>query len=728
MLLHETVCLKPSAVITEVRFAILLAFFAFATGCGQGSSGLSPRANEDEIPPPPVPVVAQQASPAAATSAPHVVQIPTHGRVAAALANSKPPTTAPRMLPSSAPLAEHLVESTSAAAPIESTPEPAVSPPIVESTSTPALVPRAVETPVAASPILPAPRVVRTDEAIDARSPVESAVYDAGSSQQASAAQIAASARPTSNVASVEVTSAQTRLRPNSLHTPARQSARPARLAQQPAALAPGPPAVENLPPPSGGNPPPVETMTQRLQLPKELPGANSPPLQLPPDGDPRRQSVVQRLFPELPPIRPDILPRPRPDRRPLGLLDLEQMAQGNSPVLAQAAADVTSYLGTAIQVGTHPNPIAGYEADTVTSSQTRNYQGIYFQQLIKTAGKLALARGVANMDAANAQLTLRRTYFEILSQVKSDYFAVLVAEESVIINDALVRFMTVAYRIQTEQAEHGASTAYEPAQLRALLVQARTALIQSKNRYAAAWKQLAATVGIPDLPAVPLMGSAQIAVPALSYEAALNRMLSIHPDMQAARNLETQARTQLRLDLVKPIPDVNLYGTFQRDFTTPGLRTIAYNLQVGIPLPIFDRNRGGILNARGDLARAVQQESRVRNDLAGRLADAYNRYESSRIELQNYRDLVLPDYVRAYRGSFSRHQQQPEEVGFADVVVAQSLLATAMGDYINALNSQWTALADLANLLQVERLQELDGETVQPAPLVPNAGQGGRP
>ena len=133
--------------------------------------------------------------------------------------------------------------------------------------------------------------------------------------------------------------------------------------------------------------------------------------------------------------------------------------------------------------------------------------------------------------------------------------------------------------------------------------------------------------------------------MPALSYEAALDRMLSIHPDVPAARDLETQAQIQLRLDLVKPIPDVNLYGTFQRNFTTPGLRTIAYNLQVGIPLPIFDRNRGGILNAR-QFGTTVQQESRVRNDLAGRLADAYNRYESSRIELQNYRDLVLPDYV----------------------------------------------------------------------------------
>ena len=110
----------------------------------------------------------------------------------------------------------------------------------------------------------------------------------------------------------------------------------------------------------------------------------------------------------------------------------LEDLALANNPEMVQASADVTAATGGAVQAGVHPNPTFGYEADTVGSLGTRNYQGVYGTQLIKTAGKLGLARAVANVDLLNAQLTLRRTRFDLLSRVKAAYFAVLVAQQNV--------------------------------------------------------------------------------------------------------------------------------------------------------------------------------------------------------------------------------------------------------------------------------------------------------
>jgi cobalt-zinc-cadmium efflux system outer membrane protein len=150
------------------------------------------------------------------------------------------------------------------------------------------------------------------------------------------------------------------------------------------------------------------------------------------------------------------------------------------------------------------------------------------------------------------------------------------------------------------------------------------------------------------------------------------------------------------------------VYATFQRDFTTPGQGRTSYNSQVGIPLPIFDRNKGNILAARGTLLRAANELSRVENDLRGRLADAYERFETNRILVQYQRDRILPDSVRTYRGTYERHVQAPEEVGFADVVVAQQNLLASVSAYISALYSQWAAFIDLAALLQVESLEEM--------------------
>jgi hypothetical protein len=60
------------------------------------------------------------------------------------------------------------------------------------------------------------------------------------------------------------------------------------------------------------------------------------------------------------------------------------------------------------------------------------------------------------------------------------------------------------------------------------------------------------------------------------------------------------------------------------------------------------------------------------------------------------------------YRGTYQRHIEQPADVGFADVVVAQQMLLNAVTQYITALNEQWSALVDIAALLQIESLLEL--------------------
>jgi cobalt-zinc-cadmium efflux system outer membrane protein len=478
------------------------------------------------------------------------------------------------------------------------------------------------------------------------------------------------------------------------------------------------------------------QTLLERLRLPAEIPGANARPIIIPPR-DPQvpatRYSVIDKIFPNVPSPRP-IVPLPlAPDQRRMTLPELHEIALANNPQLVQAQAAITSFYGNAVQAGTHPNPVVGYEADTVGSAGTRNYQGIFFNQQVKTAGKLNLARSAANVDVMNAQLNVRKTRVQVMSQVNMGYYAVLVAQENVHISDALVRFTNEVYRIQVEKLREGEATNYEPAQLRSLAVQARSAFMQSQNRYISAWKQLAALMGTPNIPPVELEGHADMPVPEINFDQALSRLLTIHPDVAAARNSESQARIQLQLEKITPVPDVLVYGAIQKDFTTPGRVGNTYNMQVGVPLPLFDRNRGRIVNQQGDLVQATQQIRRMQNELTAQLADAFERYQTNRVQLSFYRDQILPDLARAYKGIYERHQQESSEVGFGDVIVAQQNLANAIGIYIATLTAQWQGLTDLANLLQVEDLNELynlQQQALPPPPEeVPPPGpvQGGR-
>lgn len=475
--------------------------------------------------------------------------------------------------------------------------------------------------------------------------------------------------------------------------------------------------------PPSDPSKPPSR-LSERLKIPPELPGASARPIQLPPL-DPtkptEREQAINRLFPPLPDLGADQFPAPGPDGQPLTLADLQRLALSNSPLIRQASADVEAAKGAAIQAGTYPNPTFGYEADTLGTGATAGYQGAFFDQVIKMGGKLKLAQAAATIDVLNAKLALHKAQNDLASQVRAGYFAVLVAQENVKISRALSRLTDEAFRIQVEQVKGAQAAAYEPLQLRVLAFQARSALVQARNRYTAAWKQLAATLGLPAMHPTELAGRVDMPIPRFLYDSALAWVLSRNTDVLTAENTVLKNRYNLRLAQITPVPDVDVHFSVMKDFTTPPF-SIVNSVTVGVPIPLWDQNKGNIIQAQGNLLRAVEEAHRVRDDLTSRLAEAFERYDDTRILLEYYRDHILPDQVRAYRGAFERHQQEPDKVSFADVVVAQQTLATTISTYVTTLGSQWTAVVDVANLLQTNDLfqvglEAMPTECVAPVP-----------
>ena len=460
--------------------------------------------------------------------------------------------------------------------------------------------------------------------------------------------------------------------------------------------------------------------LSDRLQIPPELPGAAVPPLRLPKyklDDAAERDRAIEGLFPQLPKAGIDRAG----SQPPMALADFEQLALGNNPLVTQAQADVDSAMGQAVQAGLYPNPMVGYQADTVGSGGTANYHGVFVEQQIKTANKLGLARSSALFSVYNSQLTLQKTRVDVLTGVRSAYYNLLTARETLKIYEALVRFTDQAYRVQVEQLKGGQAAAYEPMQLRSLSNIARTVLAQSRNRYDAASRQLAAAVGIPDLQPAELLDVADAPVPKIDYDAAVAYMLTVHPDLGSANNSTLQAQTDLQRAQVVPIPDVHFYSAIQKDFTDPTHRRTTWNMQVGVPVPIFDRNTGNIQSAQGTLIRASNERARVQNTLTQQLADAFQKYESANVLVRTYHDEIIPDQSRVYRAVYERHQQEPDVVGFGDIVVAQQTLQQGIAQYAQALGDRWAAYVEILRLLQIEdvaQLNALHGVATMPAAL----------
>jgi cobalt-zinc-cadmium efflux system outer membrane protein len=140
-------------------------------------------------------------------------------------------------------------------------------------------------------------------------------------------------------------------------------------------------------------------------------------------------------------------------------------------------------------------------------------------------------------MDLKNAQVALRRTYFDVYTTVRTNYFATLVAVETLKINRALAEFTDEVYRVQIDRVKAGEAAPYEPMQVRVLAFQAHAAVVQSTNAYLSSWRQLAAALCAPDMPPTQLAGDIGMPVPNIAYQVAWCWIMEHHSKLMMARN-----------------------------------------------------------------------------------------------------------------------------------------------------------------------------------------------
>jgi cobalt-zinc-cadmium efflux system outer membrane protein len=452
------------------------------------------------------------------------------------------------------------------------------------------------------------------------------------------------------------------------------------------------------------------KTMLQLLTPPDKLLGWKVPDIVLPPQGDPNRDKMLQRYFPPLP-----VMPKlPEPQRTPSGgafsLSDLQQMALRTNPLIRQAHQDIEANRGLALQAGLYPNPSIGSEASTAGQGDTfgnrsPGQQGGFVEQTFITAGKLTIAREAALRDVQISEQRLKQAEADLQAQVRAGYFALLSSQKNFESTRALAELTDQLYNVMFLQMKAGEVAAYEPMQIRVLAMQARGALVLAHNRYVAAWRQLAATLGTPGLALTAVEGRIDMPVPLFDHDQVLHFILEKHTDVLSAQLGVEKARLVARLAEVQPIPDITVHLGIQKDYTTPPFGTVA-NLNIGMPIPFWNRNQGNIQNARAQLGRAMLENARVRNDLTSKVAEAFQRYDNNRVLLSMYRDSILPNQVQAFRAAVARHAAVGDKsVSYLDLVNSQQTLANLITGYLTALNDQWSSVVDIAHLMQTRDL-----------------------
>ncbi len=324
-----------------------------------------------------------------------------------------------------------------------------------------------------------------------------------------------------------------------------------------------------------------------------------------------------------------------------LTLPELEQWALGHNPTLARAAAQLNAARGSYVQAGLYPNPVAGYLGNEVGNEGRAGQQGGFLSQEVVTAGKLLLSRNVAAHEIQRAELAWEAQRLRILTDVRSGFYDVLVAQLAVELTSKLASIGEASLKSAETLMKEQEVGRGDVLQARIESDSAKVLLERARNRYTGAWRHLAAVAGDAALEPRPLVGDVHDGLTPLLWDDALQRLLSQSPELAEAETDVARAQAILQRECAERYPNVDLQAAVQYDHASSD--TFG-GVQVGVPVPIYNRNQGNIRRAQADLTAAQRNVERVRLALQQRLARVFEDYANAIYQVEKFKQDILPN------------------------------------------------------------------------------------
>lgn len=362
-----------------------------------------------------------------------------------------------------------------------------------------------------------------------------------------------------------------------------------------------------------------------------------------------------------------------------LTLESIESIALANNPTIAELVATTQKAAGFKTQVGLRANPTIGYSGNQLADAKTDQHTA-YISQTIITADKLALNRQVLNETLRAQLLRLEAQKYRVATDIRITFYAALAAQRRL----SLIRdFQSVADKglelaELRKKGQEGSQLDVVQAQVQKFEID--LLLQQSEVRYHAAWRELAALAGRPELEPVPLVGLLPTEPSDLDWQEVASVMVVSSPEYRAAQAVVSQARANITRQDVQKIPNLNVnLGAGSDQATGTGL----INLAVGVPIPLFNKNQGNISAALAEYVRACREVERVQNSIRLRLAVVSSDYGSSSVAVQRYSQQILPNAAESLK--LAEIAYRAGETSFVQVLVARRTYFDTNLEYLSA-------------------------------------------
>ena len=380
-----------------------------------------------------------------------------------------------------------------------------------------------------------------------------------------------------------------------------------------------------------------------------------------------------------------------------LALRQAIALALLHSPDLAAFSYDVRAAEARVLQAGLRPNPQVraslknfGGPGDT---NDTFNKTTVVLSQVIELAGKRRKRLALADSEQRLATWDYEDQRLQVVTEVTRRYIAVIAAQLRVAQASRSTRMAEQMQAIVNQRASVGVipTSARHKALVRVSIERIELdrlihQLNAARQTLATSWSGTASDFGEADgkFPAPANLPDKQV----------LLERAHRHPRLARWADEFERRRHALRLAQARGVPDLSASAGV-RYF--PDANDTAAVVEFGVPLPLFDRNQGRVLESRFKYAQADAQEKATQAELQEEVALAYADAQSAQFAMRTLEGETLA----AARSAFESAQEafRVGQTDYLSVLDAERTLVNVERQRIDALALFHTSVTSLEGL-----------------------------
>jgi len=295
-----------------------------------------------------------------------------------------------------------------------------------------------------------------------------------------------------------------------------------------------------------------------------------------------------------------------------------------------------------------------------------------------------------------------------VVTNVRMSYIQALAAQQTLELRQHLSNLAEVAIQTSHQLANVGQADAPDVLESEVEAQQAELAVTMAEQNQQRVWKALSAVVGNPRLPLTSLEGNLEDTLP-VNADDLVEKIVNDSPAVRIAELGVKRAEVALTRAKREPIPDLQIRGGMQQNgelLSEPSGRPVGLQgfADVGVGIPIFNRNQGNISTAKADVERAKHEVERVKLVLRERAASVAQNYTCSQTAVDRYKNQMIPRAQKAYEMYANKYREMA--AAYPQVLIAQRTLMQLEVSYITALETFATSAVSLQSYLLTDGLE----------------------